>query len=711
MAGMTADQLRQMLGDRNVIAADVFGIARSISEICNAAPDSPLAREMVIRALENQDLFENTGGLLDALARQVGLFPYVNPEHLSLRDRLAYEAHRPLGSSKLVFHREQADVYRGLMDGESYVLSAPTSFGKSLVIDALIASGRYNTVVIIVPTIALIDETRRRLSRFKKRFKIITHPDQKRGNGPPTDSTIFVLTQERALGRNDLYDIDLLVIDEFYKLQAGSKDEQDRASALNHVLYRLHRVSKQIYLLGPNISDISEGFGERFDCHFKRTDFNTVVSQIHRVAQKPSREQAFVKLCQRLDEPTLIYCKSPKQANEIMRLLVDEDLGQSSEQLAAAAEWVGQTFHPQWTLRKALANGIGLHHGRIPRSMAQLMVALFNEGEIRFLVCTSSLIEGVNTSAKNVVIYESRIGRPKLDYFTFRNIQGRAGRMRRHFIGDVYIFDEEPTGEFDFVEVPVVTQGDDATLGLLVQIDDEDLKPDAEQRVAALKKQNVLSFATIRQNAHVDPEGQIALARELIRDQQRLNPLLSWRGARPSWESLQTACDLIFRHFVKSVRAGVGSGAQLAFRIRQLQEARSTSNYVRVILERDNKVETPDEAVEAAMEFQRNWAGFTFPRYLIALELIQKEVFGKRGLPVGDYSAYAVLVEHLFLPSEIPAMEEYGLPTEVGRKLQRHLRLGEGLDAALASLRRLPLPNVDLTDFEKELVERCRRDI
>lgn len=144
---MKPDELRLILGDRAKIQQDPFSVARMIADICNVDPDAPLAREMVIRALDHADLFEPLDGLLDALARQVGLFPYAAPERLGLRDQLAWEAHRPLDlqldGKDIVFHREQADVYRGLMDGQSFVLSAPTSFGKSLVIDALIASGRY----------------------------------------------------------------------------------------------------------------------------------------------------------------------------------------------------------------------------------------------------------------------------------------------------------------------------------------------------------------------------------------------------------------------------------------------------------------------------------------------------------------------------------------------------------------------------------------
>ncbi|WNG60281.1 DEAD/DEAH box helicase [Archangium gephyra] len=705
----TLEQLRTTLADRRAIAADPFSVAKAVAKICNKDPSSTIARELVIRALENRDLFESLCGIIDMLARIVGLFPYIDEKKLSTRDRLAYEYHRPLDlklqSKPVVFHREQAKVYRGLLDGNSYVLSAPTSFGKSLIVDALIASNQYQNIVIIVPTIALIDETRRRLNRFRDTYKIITHPDQR-----SSESNIYILTQERALDRKDLTDISLLIIDEFYKLDPTNEDESDRASALNHALYKLRKTSKQIYLLGPHISEIPEGFGARFECQFKRTDFNTVVSQVHQVSPHPTREEAFIKLCQRLDKPTLIYCKSPKQANEVMRLLVNQKFLKESAELKKASDWLATTFHKDWTLCQSIIKGVGVHHGRLPRALAQLMVEFFNNNQLHFLICTSSLIEGVNTSAKNVIIFEGKIGKQQeLDYFTFRNIQGRAGRMRRHFIGDVYIFDPAPAEQSDFVDIPVFTQGESTPLGLLVQLDEQDLKPGPSKQVNSLKEQSVLSFSTLQKNAHINPNDQLSLANELIQDRHRLHPLMSWRG-KPQWEPLQTACDLIFRHFVKTRRSGVSSGRQLAFRVRRLSETRSTKDFIKDFLEKDKFIKTPDEAVEAAFEFQRNWAGFIFPRFLGALDRIQKEIFGRFGLPPGDYSFYATLVEHLFLEPEISALEEYGLPTEVGRKLKINLELNRGLDKALESLKQLNLNRSSLMSFERELVDRCRSE-
>jgi hypothetical protein len=174
------DQIRQRLADPAPLDGDGFGILKAIArEVARAdttdiaASQGPL--DTVIRVLERREELVDYKRVLEALLRQVGLFPYLEPENLSEADQLAYEAHRPYQLADLVLHRDQATVYRRLLDGENIILSAPTSFGKSLIIDALLASGRYRNVVIIVPTIALIDETRRRLSRFSDKFKVITH--------------------------------------------------------------------------------------------------------------------------------------------------------------------------------------------------------------------------------------------------------------------------------------------------------------------------------------------------------------------------------------------------------------------------------------------------------------------------------------------------------------------------------------------------------
>ena len=142
-----------------------------------------------------------------------------------------------------------------------------------------------------------------------------------------------------------------------------------------------------------------------------------------------------------------------------------------------------------------------------------------------------------------------------------------------------------------------------------------------------------------------------------------------------------------------------------------MRRAGTIQDFISTILQRDNRIESADEAVEAAFLFERNWASFAFPRYLAALERIQREIFTRVGMRCGDNSFYGAQVENLFLPVEIPALEEYGIPIQVSVKLQRRLVLGEGLDRAIDSLKQLAgLENV-LSDFERQLVEDARSEL
>src|SRR4029453_5759293 len=166
-AAVDVAELREQLRSPEAIKASPFQVLKAISVLLNDDEQENVAREMVLRALENQTAFGAAGAILGTLARTVGLFPYADPDALSLPELLAYEFHRPLNmSGDLVFHRQQADVYRRLLAGENVILSAPTSFGKSRIIDAMISSGKYRNIAVVVPTLALIDETRRRLAEF-----------------------------------------------------------------------------------------------------------------------------------------------------------------------------------------------------------------------------------------------------------------------------------------------------------------------------------------------------------------------------------------------------------------------------------------------------------------------------------------------------------------------------------------------------------------
>lgn len=700
-APITISELREILRHGEAVHRQPFAVLRSIACLVADPEQQIVAHEMVLRALEHRSCFGPYKPLVDSLVRSVGLFPYLEPETLDFRDSIAYEFHRPANmAEELVFHREQAEIYRRLLSGDSVILSAPTSFGKSRIIDAMIASSQYANLAVIVPTLALIDETRRRLAHFSNRYKVVTHLSQ-----DPGDRNVFVFTAERAVAYDRFPAIDFFVIDEFYKLDSLA-DVDSRMVALNQAFYKLRKLGGQFYLLGPNIQRIPAGLESAFRCYFYPTHFTTVVSEQIRVPGRGPELERLVTLCRGLTDPTLIFCKSPARVNEVAHALVDAGVACDVPSLEPASSWAARHYHPDWVYGRALIKGVGIHHGRLPRALAQYVVRMFNELHLRFLVCTSTLIEGVNTKAKNVVIFDNKIARQQIDFFTFNNIKGRSGRMFEHFVGHVYLFNDPPAEQLPFVDFPLFTQSQDAPESLLVQMDDADLVPVSQERMRKYQNQTVLPLAVLRENAAIDPAAQLRLAEHLLQDPHRWCSVLQW-DRFPNSSQLEAVCELIWSFLVQTSRGrgGVYSARQLAFKVWQMVRVPSAAERVRQEL-RPGKyaAKSPDEAVERVLDFERTWASFELPRYLMAVSRIQKAVFDPLGLPSGDYSSFASQVECFFKNPVIAALDEYGVPLQLAEHLSVLIGEDQDLDTALLKLKRLPIDDLNIDSFEKDVL-------
>ena len=699
---LTAEAIRGIVsGPLETFDGDTFALLAGIAALGSRGAQAE-ARDLLLRVLDHRESLRADGPLLDALLREHGLFPYVDhPESLGTADRWAYEVHRPLEMGDVVFHAEQAEVYRLLAEGRSVVLSAPTSFGKSLIIDAVIAARRFTTVVIIVPTIALVDETRRRLTRqFRGQYKIVTHPSQ-----PPGDRTLYVLTQERFLDIRPerLHQVDFFAIDEFYKLDTRSGDE--RAGLLNQAFHRLHATGAQFYLLGPNVDGLTRSVSERVRFEFVKTNYQTVALDTEiRSASGGPKQELVTRACAELTGPTIVYVSSPGRARDVARWLLDAGLGRGDRSLDGAARWVADNYHPQWLTARALRNGIGIHHGKMPRALAHHMVRMFNEGRLPWLIVTSTLIEGVNTVAKNIVIVDNTVGGRKLDYFTFSNICGRSGRMFRHFIGRVVVFTEPPDRETKTVDVPVYTQDIETPLSLLVQLPWSELTAASRRRLQPYFEQQLVDISTLRAADGTDPEALLKVARTLHEDPGHWSELLTWTGW-PTRDQLNAACQLIFQLAGERNQGGASSAEQLATRISLLRQHRGD---IRPLTDQQMSFSgtKPDVAVEDVLEFIREWPSHRFPRLLMALQAVTEDVFGRHGLPAGNYRVFASDVEALFRPPMLTTLEEYGLPAPLTSRLDGHIRLrtppGQ-IDGVLDQLRRMP-PVAGLSDFEDEML-------
>ena len=86
-------------------------------------------------------------------------------------------------------------------------------------------------------------------------------------------------------------------------------------------------------------------------------------------------------------------------------------------------------------------------------------------------------------------------------------------------------------------------------------------------------------------------------------------------------------------------------------------------------------------------------------------------MFERRGLAHGDYGSFRLNVECRFQDPALAALEEYGVPGEVSRKLEDVLEPDGDLDAVLERLRGVDVAGLGLDGFEARLLEDARRDL
>ena len=135
------------------------------------------------------------------------------------------------------------------------------------------------------------------------------------------------------------------------------------------------------------------------------------------------------------NDQTIIYCASPLRARRLSReyLLhvkqMDVSPCNKDDEKLPLCEWIENNVSSDWSLKEALTYGIAIHDGSLQKHISNSIINYFNNKRLHYIFCTSTIIEGVNTSAKNVVIYDEKKGPNGIDYFDYSNICGRSGRM------------------------------------------------------------------------------------------------------------------------------------------------------------------------------------------------------------------------------------------------------------------------------------------
>ena len=407
-------------------------------------------REDYIRELEKRS---DKTGFARAYAESLyalGLTMY--SRNFSL-DSLVYSAFASSAlDENIALHPEQRKVLDLIEKNRGLIFSAPTSFGKTFVVFEYICRTKPQNVVMVVPTLALIDEYKQKIIRqYRDKFKeynifLSIDPEKKYDF---SQKNIFIVTHDRVVDENTvaIFDsIDFLVIDEVYKLQKNAED--NRVLILNIAYYNMVKLSKKYVLLAPFISGV-ENLDKLDDVPaFYSTNFSPVVNDVitHDILSDKERMLYTDRILKSIPETdnTLIYFPTVVEIDEFIEktsLVFPAAKDGASNELREFISWAKREIHPQWSIVKALEKGFLVHHGQLPLGIRMLELALFNESSDRFtrLVCTSTLLEGVNTTAKNIIITKPhRSFNKEFDAFDFYNLVGRTGRLFQHYLGTAH---------------------------------------------------------------------------------------------------------------------------------------------------------------------------------------------------------------------------------------------------------------------------------
>ncbi|WP_405081092.1 DEAD/DEAH box helicase [Pectobacterium versatile] len=394
-------------------------------------------------------------------------------------------------NSKIYFTEFQKRIWESLINYNNIAISAPTSSGKSFIIKKYIIERIFNNTIkkciYIVPSKALINQVSNEFS--KELMDKVTVLTTYRDLDESSKKIIFVLTPERCLRllqEKPELDPDVVFFDEVQNVEDDS-----RGSIYENILYRMTRkwFFTQFIMAGPFIENIKQALNKITDINIiEEKTLSTPVLQI-KVALTVSPRSKSVDykiisptgmiLSKQLNIKKGLYSKLTSQRGEALSHIVslfknDEqniiyspkknlaenwavkisegkslDFEVDENRLKSLNDFLSVEVHPSYSLIRTLRKGVAFHHGGLLEVARMEVEDLFSQGVINNIVCTSTLLQGVNLPADRIIILSPKVGNYELSQFDFMNLIGRAGRISSSMYGEIFCFDvkDEEWGE------------------------------------------------------------------------------------------------------------------------------------------------------------------------------------------------------------------------------------------------------------------------
>lgn len=385
----------------------------------------------------------------------------------------------------MVLTHYQFGLRRRLAAGKRVAVSAPTSAGKSFVLQNFIAARLEEpgslTIAYIVPTRALIAQVSADVRKLlggdggvSGDVDVITVPIEPRHLLPKR--AVYVLTQERLrmmLSAHPSFCAQIIIIDEAHSVGEGARGVLLQWT-VDDLLQRLP--TAQLLFASPSIRNL-DVFGRVFDL----TDIDTVPSGDPTVAQNflvTSFDDA------EAGDLTIRYVEPERSLTEVGRLALGRrsvtrveklvnlaiTLGQGASNIVyasgagdaetialeiaarldrpptprrqALAQLAAETVHWSYALVTCVKKGVAFHSSNMPTQIRTAVEEAVARGDIDYLVCTTTLLQGVNLPAKNLFLCRPQKGdNVPLESVDFWNLVGRAGRLMKEFQGNIFLID------------------------------------------------------------------------------------------------------------------------------------------------------------------------------------------------------------------------------------------------------------------------------
>ncbi|HFP7542826.1 TPA: helicase, partial [Campylobacter jejuni] len=356
-------------------------------------------------------------------------------------------------------------------------------------------------------------------------------------------------------------------------------------------------------------------------------------------------------------EKTLVYTKSQNSIKNVYAILSKNDVVENSNILLENfSKWLSKYYGKHY-LNNALKIGIGIHHGKLHRCLSQLQVKLFDEKDLlKTIISTSSLIEGINIPAKNLILWDNKNGSKIINHLTYKNIIGRSGRMFKYFIGEVYLFESpnEDNNQEKILDVEIKSE----SLSINDEINNEipnNIQVEVENnQLEIIKLIGKDKFNLLKKEASLKNDLEVIIKIIQILQSEDFNSEIFtylFNDEPDKWYILSKIATIREFHCrnINDI-----NNVELVKKI--------SRNWIKPLPEliKDMQIDLDD-----FFKFE-NHVAFKVASLFSDINILQKILYPEKWI---DISSFVTKLSNAFLPSVVYTLEEFGLPRIISKKL------------------------------------------